>query len=79
MSSFYLIHLSTDFVAIPSPQWLGWKAINILLVQMANRCGPSQGQQVVLHKGLGVLGDVADVLQLLPKYFDVGLSSRDAG
>lgn len=78
LSSFHLTHLTIDFMAIPSSQWPEWKAVDTLLVQMTERCGLSQGPHVVLRNRLGGPSDVADVLQLLPKYLDVGLVEMQA-
>ena len=72
LSSHHLTHLTIDFVAMPSPHWLEWKAVDAHLLQMVERCGLRQGPRVVLRTRLGMPGDVIDGHQLLPKYWDVG-------
>lgn len=72
LSSYHLTHLTIDFMAVPSPHWPEWKAVDTYLLQMAERCGLRKGPQVVLRTKLGMPGNAVDGHQLLPKYWNVG-------
>lgn len=72
LSSYNFTRLTVDFVAMPSPHWPEWKAVDVYLLQMAERCGLRNGPQVVLRTRLGVPGDVIDAQQFLPKYQEIG-------
>jgi len=72
LCSYHISNLTLDFTAMPSPHWPEWKAVDKLLLQMAERCGLKRGPGVVLRTRLGMPGDAVDVRQLLPKYWDIG-------
>ena len=73
LSSNRITHITIDFVAIPSPNWPEWKAIDAHLLQMVERCGLKHGPRVVLRTRLGMPGDEVGGHQLVPKYREIGI------
>ena len=72
LSSIHLTRLTIHFVAIPGSYWPKWKAIDIYLHQMVQRCHLQPAPRVALRKRSANIINTTYGEQLLPKYWRIG-------